>query len=344
MIYAIMWFITFFSMSSISQRTIKHAIALCIVFTFWFMAAFKGAGVDPDYQNYTDYIQEVLSYGYSSRGGILFDYLVKILSFIGIPAVAIFVLYSLSIPLKFALFRKFPDITYAILIGYVGFFIYLHDFTQVRAGLAIAIAYWAVYYWFVSQKKIFSFILLLLSCCIHSSLLVVLLFVFLEQFITRNKLLIILFISVIVCAFDGLSSIINKIIELIGNNDLSLYYRLSIDGQIIKPFGLFPVFNLLLSVFCCCILNGMCRQSKVIDVLMKMLILSQITWFLFYPIPVLSARVSQIFLFSIIFILPLVSRITMKNRYILPAFYSLIGFVAFNTVAELMKPYHLIFF
>ncbi|TBM00965.1 hypothetical protein EYY87_21675 [Hafnia paralvei] len=343
MIYAIMWFFSSFSMLFISQRTIKYVIALCLVFSFWFLASFKGAGVDSDYQNYMDYIQEAISYGSSSRGGSIFDSLANILNKLSFPLTAIFSIYALSIPLKFFLFRKFGDMGYAIFIGYVGFFVYLHDFTQIRAGLAIAFAYWGVYYYYSSGKKILSISLLLLSGFIHSSLFSVLAFVIFERALTKNRLLIILLLSVSICAVDGLSNVIANVIQYIGSNDLSLYYQLSIDGQVIKPFGLFPVFNLVLCLLCSFFLRGACKQDKLTDVLMKMFFLSQITWFLFYPIPVLSARVSQIFLFSIVFILPFASSLILKNKYLLPLLYSAIGFIAFNTMGGLMKPYDFIF-
>ncbi|BEB95525.1 MULTISPECIES: O105 family O-antigen polymerase [Enterobacteriaceae] len=340
MVYGSLWCLCFILSFFNNNSYFKYYITLCIIMVLWFLASFRGAGVDGDYANYIEYINDAQSIGYSYRGGYFFDWIVNFFVYIGLPVTYVFAVYALAIPIKIKLFQKFSLLSSSILLGYVGFFIYLHDFTQIRAGLAVGIAFWGIYY-YSYQNKIKAVILFFASCFIHPSLIFLVAFVYINKFLSNKLLVLTLMISIMLCVTNANTFIVQKIVDLSGSADLDLYYRLAVDGQIIKPFGAFPLLNLFISIISLYYLNNIARENALLSIFIKMLLFSQISWFLFSPIPVLAARISQIFLFSIVFVLPHLSLKLFNQPITIPALYSFVGFLAFIIIAELMHPYQL---
>lgn len=337
MIYNSIWLLTFSCVVFVPNRYIRNYLIAGITFILWFLAAFRSSNIDADYQNYLTYMQDVLRYGNSSPGGIFFDSIVYGLNCVGLPITMIFAFYAISIPLKYKLFLKFENYSAAIFLGYIGFFIYLHDFTQVRAGLAIAIGYWSVYIKYTSHGKKW-FPLMLLGCLIHPSIIFLLIFILIDKYLPLKAMLMVLLLSIAFSFFDIIAPVANKIVAIVNNPTITLYYHLAIDGQSIKPFGVFPLFNLVVT-FCSFYLVPRVSDEKINTVFIKFLLMSQICWFLLYPIPVMAGRLNQIFLFSIIFLTPLLSKYLFRNYFVVPVLYSLVGFAAFIWVGNLMNEY-----
>lgn len=339
MIYYTLWLASFVTAAFIPSRIVRVFLIISLALIYWALISFRSEGVDADYSQYLDYIRDVTQYNESSRGGYLFDVLAKFIYYSGFPVTLIFSIYALSVPIKIYLFSKFPSYGPAIFIGYVGFFIYLHDFTQIRAGLAIALGYWALYLRFVAINK-FWVLLAGASVLVHPSLIFLFAFVLISSYIPVYVLFITMILSIIIALFDLLSPVIDKVIYIVSNEDLTLYYRLALSGLEMKPFGLFPLICLGLTMLICFILPKYHQVDKLTVLFIKMLLMSQISWYLFYIIPVFSGRISQLFLFSIIFLLPILSKVIFKVYVLIPAAFSLLGFAAFMYAGGLLKDYN----
>ncbi|MGE6118788.1 hypothetical protein ACLHZU_22255, partial [Aeromonas salmonicida] len=137
-----------------------------------------------------------------------------------------------------------------------------------------------------------------------------------------------------------LNPVIDKIVYLIDSKDLILYYNIALSGQEMKPFGVFPLICLSLTLLIGYILPKYHQLDKLTVLFIKMLLMSQISWYLFYIIPVFSGRISQLFLFSIIFLLPILSKIMFKFYILIPAAFSFLGFAAFMYAGGLLKDYN----
>lgn len=338
MVYYILWMSSFLSTAFIPYKILRNYSIICLTCIFWLMITLRGNGVDADYEQYLSYISDIELYDSLSRGGMVFDSIAKFVLYAGLPVTAIFFIYGLAVPIKTYLFLKFPDYGYAIFLGYVGFFVYLHDFTQIRAGLAIALGYWAIYLKY--NGGVLSWIVLaLLAVFVHPSLLLVISFVLVSSYVSIRMLIATLLASVIICYFDILTPVIDRVVHLIGNADLTLYYNLAVAGQNMKPFGIFPVICIFLTLSICYYLPRLYKNDKLTVVFIKMLLISQISWFFFYSIPVFAGRINQLFLFSILFLLPLLSKITLRNYIIIPAIFSCLGLAAFIYAGGLMNDY-----
>lgn len=339
MIYYALWLASFVAAAFVPSRIIRTFLIILLTLVYWGLISFRGEGVDADYGQYLDYIRDAIKYNESSRGGYLFDCIAKIVYYAGFPISFIFSVYALSVPIKIYLFSKFPTYSHAIFIGYVGFFIYLHDFTQIRAGLAIALGYWALYLRFVSASK-FWMVLAGVSVLVHPSLLLLFAFAFISSYISIYVLFIVMVLSIIIAWLELLNPIIDKLVYLIDSKDLTLYYNIALSGPGMKPFGVFPLVCMSLTLSIGYILPKYHQLDKLTVLFIKMLFMSQISWYLFYIIPVFSGRISQLFLFSIIFLLPILSKITFKFYILIPAAFSFLGFTAFMYAGGLLKDYN----
>lgn len=337
MTYFTLWLASFITTALIPFKELRTYLIIVLVITYWGLISFRGLGVDADYHQYVEYMTDVVNYNGDSRGGYLFDLLTKLIYMSGFPITLIFSVYAISVPIKAYLFSRFSPYGHAIFLAYIGFFIYLHDFTQIRAGLAIAFGYWALYLRNEQHKSWLGFAVL--SVVIHPSLLLIFVFAYVSKFVTRRMLLITLFISIVIAYFDLLSPIIERIVNFIGNSQLTLYYHLAQDGQVIKPFGVFPSICLVLTLIISHQLPKCNSINKLTILFIKMLLVSQIAWYLFYCVPVFASRISQLFLFSIVFLLPIISKVLLKSYVLLPSIFSILGFTAYIYVGGLLNNY-----
>ncbi len=335
-----MWCSSFLLTVCMPFKTLRIYSIIVFSLVYWFLISFRSPNVDVDYAQYISYIQDAVYYGLTTRGGFVFEWMAKTLYFFKLPLTLIFSIYAFSVILKSALFLKFSHYSHSIFIGYVGFFIYLHDFTQIRAGLAIAISYWAIYlkYGSPTNNNNLWILVALLGALIHPSLISIPLFIMVGNYISLRFLFFTLIVAIFLAASNTMQSTIDVAVVLIGNKDLNIYYELS-KLQTIKPFGLFPILTLSITFLMYFYLPKYFEHDRQTIFFIKMLILSQIIWFSLYPIPVFAGRFSQIFLYSIVFTLPLLSKLFLKNYSILPSIYSLGGFIAFNSVGGLMHEF-----
>lgn len=346
-VYLILWFISFCN-ALFTPRKLRSGGVFFISCAFFFLVIFRGAAVDRDYITYLEYINQIKVGDVPTLGGVLFDALVSIFLYLGIPSFFVMVFYALSLPIKVTLFFK-ASANYgasylgAVFLVYVGFFVYLHDFTQIRVSLAIAIAYYAVYFMLSLNYVKKGWLIIGLSIVVHPSLIVLGVAAFALRKVSFITLLCILTMSVIGCYLDIFNAAMNSIIVYLNIPILLIYQGLSQEGfDTINVFGLFPLLNLAI-VFVVCFFGIKCKiQDPWIEFMLKCSIISQIVWFSFSAIPAFSGRISQIFLFSFVFMVPYLSQKIIRNAWGISALYSLVGLVAFLFKGDLLNSYSLI--
>lgn len=345
-VYLILWFISFCN-AVLTPRKLKSGVVFFMSCVFFFLVIFRGEAVDRDYITYLEYINQIKAGDVPTLGGVLFDTVVRIFIYLGIPSLFIMVFYALSIPIKITLFFK-ASANYgssylgAVFLVYVGFFVYLHDFTQIRVSLAISIAYYAIYMMVSLNSVKKGWLIICFSIVIHPSLIALGAAALALRKISFTTLLCILIASVIGCYLDVFNAAINSVIMYVNIPILLIYQGLSQEGvDTINIFGLFPLLNLAIAFVVCFFCMKYKIQDPWIKIMLKFSITSQIAWFLFSAIPVFSGRISQIFLFSFVFVIPYLSQKIIRNAWGISAVYSLVGLVAFLFKGHLLNSYSL---
>ncbi|MGL4336698.1 MAG: EpsG family protein [Turicibacter sp.] len=347
-VYIILWVISFCNAVFIPKK-IKFGGVVFISCLFFCLVIFRGQTVDRDYATYLKYIDEIGAGHISTLGGMLFDNVVSFFIFLGIPSFFVIIFYALSLPIKISLFCKTrtgygSQYLASVFLVYVGFFVYLHDFTQIRVSLAIAIAYYAIYYMIVLRAVKKAWFMMGLSIVVHPSLMILCVSSFVLRRLSFRTCLFFLVSSVIGCYLGVFNAIVNEIIVYLNVPILLIYKGLSQDGiDTINVFGLFPLLNFTVAFLVCVYGIRYKIGDPWMEFMVKCSIISQIVWFSFSAIPALSGRISQIFLFSFVFVIPYFSQKIIRNAWGLSALYSLIGFAAFLFKGELLSDYSFIF-
>lgn len=344
MVYILLWCVTFLNTVACS-KAIKSCFVFLLSLLFFMLIILRGDAVDRDYLTYLEYINNIQNGNVPTLGGVFFDSLVTIIVFLGIPVVMVFVFYALALPIKVALFYKAGIDISSVFLVYVGFFVYLHDFTQIRVSLAIAIAYFALYLMVVLKRRKRAFMLLAISAIVHPSLIFLCVVSFFIRRISFYFLTVALIISLLFCYFDLFSLALNSFITFTNIPILLMYQELANEGtNVINVFGLFPLlnFSIALVVSYYGIKNRGLNDPWIV-LMMKYVILSQIIWFSMSAIPVLSGRISQIFLFSIVFVIPYISLKMTGKTFVISSIYSLLGFIAFLYKGNLLNDYYFLF-
>lgn len=345
MVYIFLWCVAYFNTLT-KVKKIRNVVVFLLSLFGFFLIVFRGETIDRDYHTYIEYINNIQGGEIPTLGGAFFDFLVSTVLYLRLPVFVIFVFYALSLPIKVALFFKIKENISCVFLVYVGFFLYLHDFTQIRVSLALSIAYWTVYSIVVLRCKFIPILLSVLSVMIHPSLFLFFIISIVVRWISIKWLTAILVFCVVSSYFDLFNALLNGFVTYTDISILITYQRLAQENvDVINTFGLFPLLNLSIAIIIGFIhFKGERSGSKWIELMMKYMIVSQILWFSLSAIPAFSGRLSQLFLFSTVFIIPYLSLHFTRKAYILSAIYSLIGFVAFLYKGHLLSDYQSLFY
>ena len=102
-VYLMLWLISFLN-AVFTPRKLKLSGVFFVSFLFYFFIIFRGETVDRDYFTYLKYIDDIKAGDIPTLGGWLFDNIVSLYIYIGIPSFFIIVFYALSLPIKISLF------------------------------------------------------------------------------------------------------------------------------------------------------------------------------------------------------------------------------------------------
>ncbi|MFG1172098.1 EpsG family protein [Erwiniaceae bacterium CAU 1747] len=180
------------------NEILNNLLIFSIVLISSVLIAVRVFGQDNDYQNYL-YFWDNMTPGFSdseSRFEIVFVLLAELFKYIFHSSFTVFLFFIAftSLSVKFHLFGKNKDF-YFIALMYLLSMALFHEMTQIRAALAIALAFTAIY---LRAKKQFTaaFVIFLISCFSHYSMLFLAIIFFpphrwLEKGILSDKRLII---------------------------------------------------------------------------------------------------------------------------------------------------------
>lgn len=287
------------------QKVILTTV-FCVLFLF---CALRG-DIDRDHQNYINisrYIVNGVNY-LIEPSFYLFTYISEWAS--GGP-VLIFIMYAmLAIILKFHIIKKYSLFPLISLLIYFCNYYFLHEMTQVRIGVSIAFAIISLYYWTVGVKRYY-YIYLFIAFLFHYSSLVFLIVHFLPNKKIKNKELIIYF-AVIAASYVlyflhlGMASLFSYIpIGFVQEKFSSYSQKLELGNVVaVNVFSSMQLIKLFVITVISIYIPESIKKNNFFNLMFRFYIYSCICWVLFFDIPVFAIRLSELFGFAEIFILP----------------------------------------
>ncbi|MDW8847216.1 EpsG family protein [Erwinia sp. MMLR14_017] len=323
-IYAIGYFLFYFfaliSVDKNSKASTNKVIFSVSFFILLIFCALRGI-IDRDHQNY------LTIYGYIVHGdGYLIEpsyYFFSLLSdFLTSGPILLFVLYAIiGLGFKFYTFRTYSIFPVISVLVYYSNYYFLHEMTQIRIGVSIAIAIIAINNWLNGNKKFF-FILLFISCLFHYSALIFLIIPFMPKRRINAKEMaayafVILISYIMFILHFGFATAFSYIPIGYVQEKFAIYSQKAEMGEVqaINVFSvmqLIKIINIILMYF---FVAKKHDDSKFFNLMLRFYIFSTICWVVFFDIPVFAVRLSDLFGISEIFILPYLLYVS-KNKYI----------------------------
>ena len=301
-------------------RTVAFALFGVILILF---AGFRADDVDRDYLSYVDNYQRIGTF----REFTADDFSVLLLGlepsiiFLSLlvhsvfnTPIMLFVIYAiLGVLFKLKAIRKIsPEYYLMPLLLYSTHFFFLHEMTQIRAGVACGISFLSLPY--IKERKPIKFILLsLLACCFHYSAVMFLPLYFLTDKInTKVWSNVFVFAAAMAILPFSLLTVIERLPGLGVISDKIVAYQQLAEGGFASKINVFNPYIVLNELLVLLLLSviGKSRLEAVpyLSLLLKMNIIGILMFMGFKDLPVLSFRIyeylgfSQVFLLSSIFI------------------------------------------
>lgn len=306
----------FFTQAALAAAYRKKAAQHWIILISSAAASIYAYSLSRDSSLYND---AFINYGSSGLGqipaemGVIepgFLLITKILYSIGAPAIVLFVIYATtSVAIKINLILNYSKAPFYSLVFFFSYFFILHDSTQIRASLAIALLFLALTYLANGRRLAFTLIVLATGITIHTSSIVFLVMLFMRGkngtiaavlavligfiiYITQTESL--LLISKISSAFSPLQ-------ETIIQNKLNIYTEEFRDVTTVNPFNIIAI-----TAYIGIALTAL--QYKKFDAFERLsfnaTILSIAIFMAFWDSTTIQLRISEIFAFGLVFTIP----------------------------------------
>lgn len=303
--------------------------------------------IDRDHQNYLNIYRYVVE-----GSGYLIEptyYLISNISnwIIGGPLL-VFVLYAIiGLNLKVYTIKKYSILPLVSLLVYFSNYYFLHEMTQMRAGISIGFALIAINSWLNGNKSSYYFFLFI-SFLFHYSALIFLIIPFMPKGkISKKEILtytiLISFVYVLFIINFGFAKIFSYIPIGFVQEKFHIYNERAAAGEVqsINAFSVMQMIKLTVAYCVYIFAPKDSHESKFFNVMLRFYIFSAICWVMFFDIPVFAVRLSDIFGISEIFIIPYLIYLSRKRFVGLTIITMITSMIFFINVYhnELLLPY-----
>lgn len=289
------------------------------VTTLFILAAFRGVDVDRDYKTYIS-IYEYIIDGEPYTIEPTF-YLMSWVSYLLTNSYElIFIVFCFAaLFYKVKYIKQFSPYIFLSLLVYYSNFYFLHEMTQIRIGVGVAIGFFALKFLVEGNKRKFIYYIIA-ACCFHFSMVVMLIALKFNSKKISSKYIYIILCSIGLCYF----SILWKInpVELLGylpvpviQEKLRIYNYQTQQGMIqpVNVFSIMQLFRIFILIFVFASYKKFSGDERFV-LFLKIYALSPICLVLFSAIPAFAIRMSEIFAVAEIVLLPMiVYRCQQKN-------------------------------
>lgn len=350
-IYFVLFFL-FMILSCLQFKTNENANIgkIFIFFAFasiFFLAALRG-DIDRDHENY----ENIYSYVVNGQNYLIeptfyaFSYFSKLICNSPVILFIIFALIGVYIKSK-AILKLSVYPTLAIFVYYCDYFL-LHEMTQIRVGVAAGICFLSLHEYVNGNKLKFIYYIAFATIFHVSAMLFVLLLFIPKGDIKRKEFY--FYITLLIASYTlyfsnyGFASLFSLIpIDFVQQKFLMYSQQVengnSIDVNVFSILQIIKIFSIVILYSYFKINNS--RVRYIDCTILRLYIYSCIAWVIFFDIPAFAIRISELFGFSEVLLLPILA-ISFKQKSIGLLIVILICSLMFYINIfhnELLKPY-----
>jgi hypothetical protein len=339
------------SASSILIKKKFHVLLFWpIVFVLFLVAAFRGAGVDHDYDNYLEYYNTVVQNKYD---WVLLEpayYLISKISYFFLDnSYLVFIIYAfLGLTIKSQAIKETSNFIFLSLLLYFCNYFFLHEMTQIRVGVASGIFLYSIK--FIEERNIKKFgLCILFATTFHYTSVIGIPFYFLNPKKLNVKIYYTAIIISIIMVFLQVSTI--DLLFKVGGSlpifqKLNMYKTLIDNGDVnkINFFNIFSISSLLFNSLFLWKAAYLETKNKYFILFLKISCFGFLASSVFFDFPVLSFRISEYLGVVNICLFPMLFYF-LKEKYVsttLIVMYVILVFVINIYYAKYMLPYKMI--
>lgn len=295
-IFALLIFLAFFEEYLGKYKWMAYILVGIVLILY---SSLRPIGFDRDSPNY-----EMMFMNPDAKESVIsvepsFLWISKICSYLVQDVRPVIVIYALlGVILKMCAIKKYTPLFFLPLVIYFGNFYYLHELTQIRAGIASAFFLLSVPY--IAQGKRFIALLLMLTACLfHYSALSLLPLLLLNNNPLGRKMKIAVAMIVPMCFvlyFLGLDLLTSVPIPYV-TDKVEAYKALSEYGPVEKNSILnpFPLMKMVVLLYFLYFSETISKYVPYIHILIKILACSLFVYFAFSSITIFSTRISELY-------------------------------------------------
>lgn len=297
-----------FSFLENEKPATRFVVYASVVLVLVLMAGFRPVGIDKDSLQYYGYFL----YGANDYVEPSFILISNITEFLFSDVRGVFLIYALlAIPLKCFAFTRLSNEFFLLLAVYLSNFYILHDLTQIRIGVSFAFIFIGFYH-LTKGDRMKYFLMVLVATFFHYSAIVTLVLLFFRNKELKTWMLIILWLLPIGTLAYGMLNI--DIISLLPidylQERLEVYESLRDKGlagdEKLNLLNAAIVLKLMVYYFLLWKYNIIKEKCNYLPLLLQSFAMSYLCLGLFSFLAVLGARVSEIFCFVEILMVPLI--------------------------------------
>lgn len=325
-------------LSDLFNERSKKILYWSFIILLAFLAAFKGSSVNVDQKVYEELfnstpklhvlIHHFKEYCDAIKTELSFALLSSIMKEFSFTLVGIYIIYGLlGVYLKANAIKKLTSLCFLSLFIYYCNFYFLHEITQIRAGVSTGLILFSLFYLKENQYWKFTGIILL-ATFFHTSAALAFFLIFVRN-IRANAVFwsIIYSLCVIICISGyNIGDILSLINVDYAKEKLDAYIKLQEKEQFtINYFNVALLVQYITIILCFFYQKKIEIENKYFNILLNMSCISVCCFFFFAQIPGFAYRISEIFNISQIILLPLLVN-TMKPKVLAQSLVLIIGF------------------
>lgn len=273
-------------------------------------------GIGTDFYNYKEiYDLITVNHEYTTEYGFVF--LNYFAFFTGGFKMLLFLCAIINISIIYFILKQLNLNIYIGLLTYYSIFFLNHNFNVLRHGLMTSII-WGSFYFFLNRKKLQSFLFFILSFFIHQTSIIIIPFIFLTKRFINIIFSILILISFFILGryLDGYFEILNIFnFDNTSNSKISFYLNdYNVSDKVRYNFG-FGFFLYVVVYFLILKFEGLFINKDQIVFFNRILFLAISILCIFASLSVLSERVANTLLLSIVFIFSSIGKLKIKPIY-----------------------------
>lgn len=277
----------------------KWLIFISIGLILILYAGLRPIGFDKDSQNYEAFFMHPDSKEAAIAVEPSFIWICKIVNFLfGDVRFVLIIFAIMGVIIKTTAIKRGTFLIFPSLVIYFGNFYFLHEMTQIRAGIATALFLLAITYQ-AEQMKVHSLMLIALACTFHYSSLALLPLLFINNKPLSRKLKII-FVALCPLCFvlyalnlDVLTTVpIPYISDKIDAYKMASEYGNVEKNSILNPF---PIMRIAIFLFTIYYSKTIEKTIPYINIYIKIMACSLIVYFAFSSITIISTRIFELY-------------------------------------------------